>query len=401
MRNFDRREFLAALSGAGSAAFAGCSVCATSYRVYDDLLRVSIRDFQVLDNSFHGEARILHRGPDNWDWGSSDRDTFYTEYEGVRFLGYSYDGTNVVEIPLGEFEPGTTKRKSFQTATFPMVITAVPESVSHDTNCPHADAGAHIGVYAGQYKTESPPDWETGDAMDPRKVVEDQLQRRGAGHRWIPYSELADHENEQPSTDEFDHAKCVQRILKGRDVHGPPDLSVFPPADRWITRHERTSFTLYGVEAQAERPDTRTRAAEIPEQIAELVQTTDWGEMDGIKTTSKSVSFAEWKRLVGELEGADGPTYPSCDSEGVLCSDSWEWGSRGQCRPGRITAYYQFNPDRVIEETGDRRTLYWTNSSVVRMDYSWEGVQESTYQSVTDRYGALDALHRPLTPNRD
>lgn len=384
MRNARRREFLAGLSGAGSVALAGCIVCATSTNVYDDLLRVSIDDFRGTNGSFRGDARVLHRGPDNWDWGTPSRETFYTDYENVRFLGYAHDGTKVVELPMGNFEPGTTKHESFQTTTFPMVITAIPETISYDTSCPYADAGAHIGVYAGQYETASPPDWEMDGSMDPRRKIETHLQRYGPGHRWIPYSELYDYEGLELSGDDFDHAKCTQRILKGRDVRGQPDLSALPTAERWLTRHERIGFTLFGTEAQAPRPNSRTVAAEIPDQIAELIRSTNWREMDGIATISRPTQLDEWKRLVGELEGADGPTYPSCDNEGVFCSDSWEWGSRGQCRPGRIVGYYQFDPDRVLEETDDdRRTLYWTDTSVVRMEYQWDGLQKSTYQSFT------------------
>lgn len=388
MEDVNRRTFLASVSGAGSAALAGCGVCASSVNVYDDLLRVSIRDFQATDSSFRGELRVLHRGPDNWDWETPRRETFYTHYEDVRFRGYAHDGTTVVDVPLGDFDPGTTKRESFQAARFPMVVTAVPGEISFDTNCPHADAGSHIGVYAGSYATASPPDWEIEHGSDPRTAVAEQLHRHGAGHRWIPYRDLLDGAGLELSSEDFRQAKCTQRRLEGHDTGGPPDLSALPAADRWLARREQAGFTLYGNEVQAPHIESRTEAVEIPEWIALLVRTTDWREMDGIPKISKSVSVDVWTRLVGVLEGADGPTHPPCDDGGVFCSDSWEYGTRGQCHSGHVTGYYQFDPDRVLEETDDdRRTLYWADKSVVRMEYRWAGLPDATEQSGIDSTG--------------
>ena len=65
MSSVKRREFLAGVAGASSLSLSGCLVCANSYRVFDDYLRLSIHEFHSEYNPFWGEARIHHRDPDD------------------------------------------------------------------------------------------------------------------------------------------------------------------------------------------------------------------------------------------------------------------------------------------------------------------------------------------------
>lgn len=370
MRRISRRELIAGVAGAGSVSLAGCPACAWSVRVWDDYLRVSVPRFREVDGGYRGELRLLHRGPDNWDWGEHQRETFYTHYEDVRAVGYGPGGDEVLEVPVGDFDPGTTERASFETEEFPMVVTAIPGEVSFDTECPHADVGAHVGVYAGWYGTADPPEWETAEHhSDPRRDLETRLRRHGAGHRWVPFEGVDAREDERLPTEEFQYAKCIQRRLEGPSPDGPPDLAALPEADEWLTRREEVGFTVYADEMLAPRNRMRQDAVDVPDAVEEIVRTTDWEGMDGARRVKRSVSREEWKRLVGVLEGADGPTYPACDGDGVFCSDSWEYGTRGQCRRGRILGHYRFDPDRVLEDTEG-----WRRNSLVRTWYRWDGV---------------------------
>lgn len=371
----DRRTVLASLGAAGSAALAGCRVCANTYRVYDDLLRVDLTGFHEAGEGYRGEAAVRHRGPNNWDWGARERETFFTNYQDVTFQAYAHDGRLLVEVPMGEFEPGTTERRPIETDEVPMVVTAVPGGVTYDRECLHADVGGQLAVYAGHYESLDPFDVDEPQFEDPRETVETHLERSGTGHRWIPYSELRESEDPPPA-DEFRRAKCTQRRLAGRELDGPADFSAMEAATGWLERRETVAFQVYP-RSGARVGGNREPAVDVPDRIAEVIRETDWQERDRPMSVTESVSLEEYKRLVGILAGEEGPTMPPCEDYGA-CTDSYEYGSRrGLCRRGVVYAYFEFDPDPItegIEIEGGQDKLYWTDESLVIMKYEWEGL---------------------------
>lgn len=378
-RPIDRRTVLAGLGSVGSAALAGCPACANSYRFYDDLLRVDLRDVEVSSDTFRGEAIVVHRGPDSWEWGDVERERFYTNYEDVTFLGYAHDGRRVAEVDMGDFEPSTTMRTSIEADGFPMVITAHPANVTYDVECPHADVGGQLDVYAGRYESVDPFEIDEPADHDPRSRVEMHLERHGPGHRWVPYGEFLASDEPPPSEESLWRAKCAQRSLAGREPGGPVDFTDLRPPAEWLERRETISFTVYGGNAYSGVERGRVQAVQVPERIAEIIRNTEWRSEENGSVT-KSVSLDEWKRLVGILSGADGPTLPSCDK--AQCSDGIEYGpNRGHCREGGVTVLYEFDPAPLVEETiegSDRKKLYWAENSLVVMKYWWEGIPTSS-----------------------
>ncbi|WP_435335866.1 hypothetical protein [Haloarchaeobius sp. TZWWS8] len=374
MQGLDRRELLAAMAGMGLASIAGCTVCASSWSSFDDYLRLSIPSFEETETGFRGEVEVLHRGPDNWDWGDQERETFYTNYDDVHLVGYGPSERQLLDVPLGAFEPGTTKRATVDVDTFPMVFTAFPGDVSFDTTCAQARTGAQVLVYAGNYEAEPPDGWgPTTNLPDSIRRIERRVERLGGGHRWLPYAEL-NHPKQRTVTPElFARARCVQRELEGRDPTGPPDFSSFAAATEWLEWNETATITVYGSETAAPRSGNRRRASEIPAPVRDIVTTTDWQALEFPKV-SKTVSVAELQAIVASMEGDESRSFPECGEPGTECSDSWRYRGRGHCVGGWVKGYYEFDPDRVVTETGDRRPLYWSARSLVLVEYRWEGV---------------------------
>lgn len=383
MTSLKRRKLLASLGPPAAALVAGCEACALSGDNYDDLLRVDVREFRGDGDSFQGEARVRHRGPNGAEEPQPGRTEYYTNYEGVSFLGYTHDRRKVLEIPMGDFEPGTSVRRAFETESVPMVVTATADAVSFDVACPNADTGARIGTYAGRYTSRDPfeafnDNFRTPrEFRDPRRSVTERLNETGTGHRWIPTGEFRHDADPPPALEAFERARCAQRQLEGRVRDGPPDMSALPAADDWLSRSETLRFEVYGSAGQAPRPNRRGRATDVPDRIVDVIRTTDWRSMDGVRKVTESVTHDEWRRMIATLEGAGEPTFPPCDADYVFCHP-YQAPHDGRCQRGNVTAYYEFDPHSLTDGTpsgDDEEKLYWVDDSVVVMEYQWSGVQ--------------------------
>lgn len=374
MSGLNRRELLAGLGGVSTLSLSGCVVCANSYLVYDDYLRVGINDFHQTDAGWAGTAYVHHRGPEDWADQKYKREDFNTYYKDVEFHAYNADGTHVLSLPLGDIDPGTTLEKPFETTAFPMTIAAVPGDVTFTVNCVHADTGSHIATYAGYYPTDTPPEWSYDDWGQPiRKRVGEHISRRGAGHHWVRYDEFDYPHDEALTEQQFAYAKCTQRTLEGRNPEGPPDFTALPGREDWLSWDETYSFKLYGDSSYA---PTRggAPARYVPAQIVELIRNTRWRDIDGPAVVEKSVSREEWLDIAGSLAGTESG-YPRCGRGSTLC-ENWTYSGRGKCLGGHIIGHYRFDPHEFTKRSTkpNGRTLYWADSSVVRMSYRWNGV---------------------------
>lgn len=320
-QHLTRRKVLAAGAAGATGFLAGCPACATSYRSYDDRLRVSVPRIEIGDPHAY-TLQVHHRGPTDFD--PEDRDNFGTAYEGVSVHAYGHDQSSIHSVDVGAFEPGTTKTVDVESAAFPLVVTAAASeySESGDGDCYFADRGAMIAAYLGRFDTNvtvgnGPRTFERTDDGD-------------GGHQWVPLGERR-HRDELPPRDwVFDRTKCLQQAGWQVSSLPTPELLALDVTDPWwerpigeptIDRRYRigvspTSNYRDGHAEQFRTEHTTLGYEDLPDRIKRAIRARrDVGVVD-------EAAFYE---LVSALEGReiDGhEELPGCGHRYVVCNDN-------------------------------------------------------------------------------
>lgn len=362
-----RRELLGTVGTAVSASVAGCGVCAFSPRVYDDLLRLAVRDVREEAGAYRGTVRVRHRGPGDWD-GGDDRENFPTTYEDVTVYGYTGNGRESISIEIGDVEPGTIEERSFRTDSLPAVVLASPDDVTYDDDCVHAETGSEVLIYVGEYSTPPNELWDRSserlETKWPNVYGENRLddlvsefEATDSDHVWLSFDDFRAGSDVPLGAGVFERAWCVHRMIAGREHEPPPSFEAVDNASTWIERDEEIGFKIYRSLNLLLNTDSFDPPETVPGPVRQLYESTDWSEQN---TASQSVDLDEWKRLVSLMETDEDPEQPPC-GENVFCRDRNR--DQGHCSRGALTRRFSF-------ETEDR-----DEPSGVTFYYQWVGVE--------------------------
>jgi hypothetical protein len=281
----------------------------------------------------------------------------------------------IAEKDVGTLEPGSSEEREIRTERLPAVIGAPADTHVNHRKKNYTETGSEIVGYAGKFQS-------LADVRDSnftpslRERVIQSIKEHGVGHRWLHLQDAYTAER-TPSPAHVRQMKCLQRRLEGHTSDGPPDFSSLESSGEWLDWIE-TTVDVYADEASGPYPDRRKKAETIPHPIRRDLLDTYWGNQRDYLKTRRYTTLKEWKKIVSSLEGLAEPTTPPCDEDHVLC-EPHDAPKRGGCRQGGISAYYQFDPERITDGTNStvsegREKLYWVDKSLVVLEWNWEGV---------------------------
>ncbi|MFC4551371.1 MULTISPECIES: hypothetical protein [Halorussus] len=317
-----RRRLLAGIAGAGVGSLAGCTCPGVNFDVQ---LRVDVVEIERSGDGYVGRAEV--RTPPR-PWDEEDANEYGASYDDVTFLGYDPVGNETVRVSFGEFDPGTTKRRTFRSASFPLVVTAAAADAStSSTECTFVVTGAQVCGYLGYFDGD-------GRAAERSGHVWETLRRRELDTPLPPDDRV------------FERLKCKHRVAiqphpprplaNGSDEGPNPDLSLVPNADSWAGRRIPfpTVRETYEFGAGRRANDEELRQYEewdatvpferCPTAIREAIR-----DHRPIGWVAESEFFDGVSRLEGET--VDGPgRLPTCNEENVSCGDN----RRADCRDG-------------------------------------------------------------------
>lgn len=394
-----RRELLAAGAAGATGVLAGCPACATSFRTYDDRLRVAVPQISVGAPHVY-TLQVRHRGPS--DFESDDRDSFGTAYEGVSVIAYGHDRSAIDRVDLGSFDPGTNKTVELESLAFPFVVTASASEVREtaDDECYSADRGAQIASYLGRF--------DTGVTVGRDPSTFERTDGDG-GHQWVPLSRRRHRDGLPPRVWVFDRTKCLQQAGAQVSSLPTPDLSALDVPDPWWERPigEPTVHRRYRIavsptsryrEGHAERfrTDHSTLVyADLPDRIKEAIR----GNRDvGVV---EETAFYELMSALENREIGDHDDLPGCDRQYVVCNDDrgvhCESGTaRWNGRLGQYLWYHtSFDGESYVVVPGHIEN--WRPASASTPS-PCEGGREETYTADVyrqeKRYAGLDTAKR-------
>lgn len=325
MPTLNRRDLLAGLAGTGTAVLAGCPACASSVLSHDDRLLVDVPRIRASSEGFSGVVSVTHdveaSQVDGTPAGGTGRGTESasstegTHYEGVVVHGYTHEGAEAFAVRAGEFPLGRRAAVEFETAGFPLVVTASVDGYTQPS-CYHADVGQQVRGYLGRVP-------EAADA-GPK------------GETWLPLGFWGEGDRPLPLSRYLETIKCRQRAAVQDEPDRPlvprseqdrptPDLSLVPGHDGWTeepipapTIRHLYSFNYSGPASEYRhqpRLGTFVPFATCPTTVREVVRGVHLAHL---------LNREPFLAAVGQLEGQsldDTADLPACEAANVRCED--------------------------------------------------------------------------------
>jgi len=390
MRTPTRRTVLGALSG-GIAATSGCvhGCGASGPRRMDDVLRVTGTSVRRIGSGYRFEVIVVQPGPDSLEY-DRDRNAFNSEYEGVRVAAYTIDGDVMARERIGDFEPGESKRRTFETDSFPHFLTASFNEVSgaYDGRCTVPDHGTDLRIYLGNH-----PDGLSDRARNflriPDRRRNGSLPGPPTGHLWYPMQTRGERDiGQDPAVSKWDveDGICAQRIVS-EFVPAGDGFEILPSIPDYLDRSETYRVTVYRSRTVAPETAAFGEVSVIPDTVRRVHDSAEWDAEGTDGSVSASLTRDEFERLYATIDEQSDPEMFSYlfDRDEVEYATS-ENHFPGHCQEGMIRLAYE------IEFETERRPVV--------LLYRWDGPPAPGEVGETPTSTTEGAPRTPGTPDK-